>query len=488
MKKRMTSLLLALLMVLTLLPTAAWAEETVTIVDSGTCGKDGDNLTWTFDSNYVLTISGEGEMADYEMWGTSEAPWKKYEDVWVNTSEGRKNHSAQELYIGDGVTYVGDNAFDGMSYIKKARLPETLTAVGECAFSGTGVTELPSGLVSIGSGAFHGCDFVELVIPKAITDIPCAFENCSKLKKIVFHDNVKSIANSAFMGCDALETLVIPEGVETIGSRAFYACKGLQEVTIADSVTDVGTEAFHCCYALNTMRIGKNAQFQVRNDYGRYAIFGGGALTTIEVDPENPYYTAYENALFSKDMTTLLQFPDGRSGAYTIHNTVKTVGQRAFWCAPLLTSVAIPEGVEKLEECVFASCLKLETVYWPRSLKTVDFAAFGDCSELSDIYYAGSEEEWNAISFYEGHYILALQDAYATGLEIHYNYELPLEPGNVNGQGGIDATDVQCLFDFLLGRQVLTESQQKAADYNGDGVVDVYDLQALYEYVAYHSN
>lgn len=476
MKKRMTSLLLVLLMVLTLLPATAWADDAVTIVDSGTCGKNGDNLTWTFDSNYVLTISGQGEMADYEKWGTSEAPWKKYEDVWVKTSEGIKNHSAKELYIGDGVTYVGNNAFDGMSYIEKARLPETLTGVGEWAFYHVGVTELPSGLVNIGTHAFDGCDFVELVIPQGITDIPSAFENCHKLKRIVFHDNVKSIAGVAFSGCDALETLVIPEGVETIGSRAFYSCKGLREVTIADSVTDVGTEVFHCCSALNTMRIGKNAQFQVRNDDGRYAIFGGGALTTIKVDPENPYYTAYENALFSKDMTTLLQFPDGRSGAYTIPNTVKTVGQRAFWCAPLMTSVVIPEGVEELEECAFADCLKLETVYWPRSLKTID-VSFAGCDALSDIYYAGSEEEWDALGL--GGFEL---------VTIHFGVELPLEPGNVNGQGGIDATDVQCLMDYLLGMRELTENQLKAADFNQDGVVDVYDLQALYEYVAYHSN
>ena len=473
MKKRMTSLLLALLMVLTLLPVQAWAEDAVTIVDSGTCGKDGDNLTWTFDSNYVLTISGKGEMADYEMWGTSEAPWKKYEDVWVSTSDGIKNHSAKELYIGDGVTYVGNNAFDGMSYIKKVRLPETLTGVGEWAFYLVGVTELPRGLVSIGNQAFHGCDFVELVIPQGITEIPAyAFSSCKKLKTLVLHSDIKSIGTSAFSDCTEIESLTIPEGVEKIGSDAFHGWQSLKEVTIPDSVVDVGINAFAWCGALTTMRIGKNAQFQERylSEYSA-GLFGGGSLTTIEVDPENPYYTAYDNVLFNKDMTELVKFPDGRSGAYTIPGTVKLVRTRAFWGASVLTSVAIPEGVEELGWGVFSDCTKLETVYWPRSLKTID-NSFGGCDALSDIYYAGSEEEWDALGF--GGFEL---------VTIHFGVELPLDPGNVNGQGGIDATDVQCLMDYLLGMRELTENQLKAADFNQDGVVDVYDVQALYLYL-----
>ena len=53
--------LLAILAALAVVCFAASAE----IVDSGTCGKDGDNLTWTLDDEGLLTISGTGEMANY---------------------------------------------------------------------------------------------------------------------------------------------------------------------------------------------------------------------------------------------------------------------------------------------------------------------------------------------------------------------------------------------------------------------------------------
>ena len=250
-------------------------------------------------------------------------------------------------------------------------------------------------------------------------------------------------------------------------------------------MTDVGTEAFHCGYALTKVHIGKNVKFQDidTDDHDRsYTFFIGGALTTIEVDPENPYYTVQDNVLFSKDMTELLNFSSGRSGKYTIPGTVKKIHADAFEIADKLTEVVIPEGVEEMERTVFDGCMELKTIYWPRSLKTVGFHALLECRGLSDIYYAGSEEEWNAINFYEGHYLLALQWTYSE-VTVHYNYELPLDPGNVNGQGGIDATDVQCLMDYLLGMGELTENQLKAADFNQDGVVDVYDVQALYLYL-----
>ena len=62
MKKRWMSLALALCVVLTLLTVHAFATN---IVASGNCGKDGDNVTWSLDSNGVMTISGNGEMMDY---------------------------------------------------------------------------------------------------------------------------------------------------------------------------------------------------------------------------------------------------------------------------------------------------------------------------------------------------------------------------------------------------------------------------------------
>ena len=56
--KRFLSILLTMLLLCTCVP-FAFAED-VTIVDSGICGAEGDNATWTLDSEGTLTVSGEG--------------------------------------------------------------------------------------------------------------------------------------------------------------------------------------------------------------------------------------------------------------------------------------------------------------------------------------------------------------------------------------------------------------------------------------------
>ena len=64
MKKRFLGMLLAVLMVLTLLPAAAFADGEL----SGTCG---DNVTWKLEGD-TLTISGTGPMFDYKSYN---GPW-----------------------------------------------------------------------------------------------------------------------------------------------------------------------------------------------------------------------------------------------------------------------------------------------------------------------------------------------------------------------------------------------------------------------------
>ena len=60
--------------------------------------------------------------------------------------------------------------------------------------------------------------------------------------------------------------------------------------------------------------------------------------------------------------------------------------------------------------------------------------------------------------------------------------------GDVNGNGGVDVTDVAMLYTYLVtgstsGSALSNEAFLYAADVNGDETVDVYDLQLLYETV-----
>ena len=101
MKKKLLVILGVLLVVLLCAATATHSAYAADIVASGTCGAEGDgsNLTWTLDSDGVLTISGTGAMKNYT--SSSRAPWYSRRDKIISVA------------IDSGVTSIGNYAFYG---------------------------------------------------------------------------------------------------------------------------------------------------------------------------------------------------------------------------------------------------------------------------------------------------------------------------------------------------------------------------------------
>ena len=117
MKKKLLGLILALLMVFSLLPASAFAAN---VVQSGTCG---ENLTWTFDDEGVLTITGTGWMKFHsedseEVEDIEYTPWRAYKSL------------VKSVVIGDGVLNVGGCAFYCFDNLEEVSLPEGIKWIG----------------------------------------------------------------------------------------------------------------------------------------------------------------------------------------------------------------------------------------------------------------------------------------------------------------------------------------------------------------------
>ncbi len=214
--KRLFAIALVLSMVFVLCPLGAFAET-----NSGTCG---DNLTWCFDSETgALTISGEGEMYDYDALIDCFAPWFEFLSDIVS------------IEISEGVTSIGLYAFGGCQSITSITIPESVT--------------------SIGYGAFYYCtSLTSITIPESVTSIGDeAFYDCASLTSVTLPEGITSIGHSVFCGCTSLTSIRIPEGVTSIGNSAFYDCSNLTSIIIPESMSYIDYGAFHGCDSLETV-------------------------------------------------------------------------------------------------------------------------------------------------------------------------------------------------------------------------------------------
>ena len=195
-------------------------DETVyEIIGTGVCG---DDVTWTLGNNGVVTISGTGDMYDFEI---SNSPWYRCANAIFMP--------ITKAVISDGVTSIGNYAFNYLSQLKEINLPEGITRIGNGAFCDCGVAnlELPDSLREIGKGAFEGAKLTSVTIPKNVTSIGSqAFYYCRKLKTVTISDGVTVISEWMFNHCTNLESITIPAGVTVIGGSAFYDCLRLTDV------------------------------------------------------------------------------------------------------------------------------------------------------------------------------------------------------------------------------------------------------------------
>ena len=80
------------------------------------------------------------------------------------------------------------------------------------------------------------------------------FKNNSNIKSVTIPESVTEIGDYAFSGCIGLTSVVIPNSVTKIGNYAFYCGYGLESVVIGSGVASIGESAFESCNALTSMQ------------------------------------------------------------------------------------------------------------------------------------------------------------------------------------------------------------------------------------------
>lgn len=153
--------------------------------------------------------------------------------------------SVERVKIPDGITSIGDGAFNLCSKMQELTIPGSVKTIGEIAFwtcYNLVEVNMSDGLETIGNSAFAGCPMERLRIPDSVTEVGVsAFSGCGKLKEVFLSKNLKKIKSYAFSGCVSLLSITIPDHVTTVEYRAFWGCRGLKEVVFPTSLESIST-------------------------------------------------------------------------------------------------------------------------------------------------------------------------------------------------------------------------------------------------------
>ncbi len=295
-------------------------------IASGGCEYNPD-ISWEIYGKGILEISGEGELCE-------ECGFVEY------------GQEIKECIINEGITSVGDYTFDGIGWLGKVTLPDTLKEIGDRAFYDTYITtiDIPDNVTKIGYGAF---------------------KNCYNLKSVRLPKNLKVLETDLFYDCLDLAFIEIPESVEIIEDFVFHRCRSLTNVEIPKNVKWIGERVFDDCTSLES----------------------------LTVDADNEYYFSDGNCIVEKATKTLVtacngfEIPTGRK--------VEHIGDYAFYYLWGNYEIVIPDGVRTIGSCAFTST-GLAEITLPNSLEMLDESAFSNVS-LKNVYYKGTESEWERV-------------------------------------------------------------------------------------------
>lgn len=450
MKKRIISLLMALLMLTSLLPTAVWAEgeapeqAAAAVTDDGAAEQEPAATPETPETPEAPEAPVEPEQpAAPEIPETPETPAIPEEPEVPTVPQTPADETQGE---DEGIRVEASSGQCGADVYWSLDDNGTLTIWGTGPMTNFTYTDndesnrpwhseresirkvvIEEGVTSIGNFAFSFCNVGEVTIPSTVT----------------------SIGRRAFMGTP-LSSVVIPEGVKTIGENAFWRCTSLQTVTVPASTTELGNHAFDTgeyydgsyhtqltdiYYGgsrqqwynagggdaapmvvtvhfngttgniIDGGKCGADVSWKFDKNY-TLTIYGTGAMYDYPTGDGDNWWTDWNLPWkYCYDMIRRVVVEEGvtylgveslsdlrNATALSLPDSLTSIG-RAALCGFGGTEIIVPDNVTCIDNFAFNGCDNLKTVSLPAGLQNIGIC-FIECDALKTINFGGTMEQW----------------------------------------------------------------------------------------------
>jgi len=208
---------------------------------------------------------------------------------------------------------------------------------------------------------------------------PPHYEQSTLIREVVIEDGVSRIGTSMFDNCTELTSVSIGCDVTYIGTRAFKGCTQLTGVIVPDNVITLGSYVFEAS-GLTSLSLGSGLESMSDS-----SLRGCTGLSSIDVAEENNHYSSIDGVLLDKSKSTLITYPQGKTGLYEIPDEVRTIKTKAFESCTGLSELQIHDSVTSIEAQAFYNCTGLQSVSIGTGIAVINRSAFSSCGNLSEV-------------------------------------------------------------------------------------------------------
>ncbi|MBQ7691269.1 MAG: leucine-rich repeat protein [Muribaculaceae bacterium] len=402
------------------------------------------------------------------------------------------NSDLTNVTFHSGITSIEHRAFTDCRKLTSVRLPSAGVVLGESVWSGcvnVASVSLPENIV-LNKHDFYCCSIENLTVPEGVNVIPmmcfagnelkslslpesleridsCGFQNNPDLSSVNLK-NVKRLEHFAFMGCTGLTSYTCNGQLEYISTTVFCNT-GLVDAMLPEGLKFMDGNVFFSTNSLKTITIPSTVETIMFNPVTKCP-----NVKRIQVAEGNTHFAELDSCLYeineAGNPVRLVSVPQGRE------NTV----------------LRVPDGVTVIAKQA-ARNVELTEVYLPASVQELESSAFSTITATTQVTSVATEpptiEEGSAFFSNE---VFANATLYvplpsvekyqaATGWKEFQHIEgidtgdEPAEPGDFNGDGGVDVEDVNVIINLILEGINVPDN----TDLNGDGITDISDLNEL---------